>query len=280
MTETHSTKEKPVSKRRKKSLFDWTIEIICFGILTYFVINEFSHLYRTPLSFQSADTPYSRHYNLSTTFPFVGSYFLMVPQDYNTRYKYPLVVALHGISDRVYASEFLAEEKFRSRFKAFILVPIAPKRAFWETPENEAFSLPQFIPYPDHMPSVMRMITSLQGDYNIDEHKIYLTGHSMGGQGVYGALQNYPDTFAAAQALSGTWDPQETYNILTPLWIIHGSNDRQIPPKYSREVAATLKQRGADAQYSELQNTGHDSWRTIYSKQSSWDWLFAHTKQH
>ena len=279
MTESQIAEEKPAPKRRKKSFFDWVIEIICFGILAYFVINEFSHIYRTPSSFQSAETTYSRHYNLSTTFPFVGSYFLMVPEDYDTRYKYPLVVALHGISDRVYAAEYLAEDKFRTRFKAFVLVPIAPKRAFWETPEDETFSLPQFIPYPDHMPNVMSMINSLKDDYNIDERKIYLTGHSMGGQGVFGALQNYPVTFAAAQALSGTWSPQETGNILTPLWIIHGSNDTQIPPKYSRQVAATLKQRGADAQYSELQNTGHDSWRAIYPNQSSWEWLFAHTKQ-
>jgi pimeloyl-ACP methyl ester carboxylesterase len=132
----------------------------------------------------------------------------MKPQDYNTRYKYPLVVALHGISNRVYAAEYLAEGNFRNRYKAFVLVPIAPKRAFWETPDNEDYSLPQFIPYPDHMPHVMHTINTLQERYNIDRNKIYLTGHSMGGQGVFGALQNYPGTFAAAH---GTRKKRVTY---------------------------------------------------------------------
>ncbi|MEW8333804.1 MAG: hypothetical protein AB2692_22930, partial [Candidatus Thiodiazotropha sp.] len=81
----------------KRSLFDHVINIIAVLILLYFVANEFSHLFRVPESVAKAPALYERHYSLSWSFPFVGSYFLMTPEDYYPKYKYPLVVALHGV---------------------------------------------------------------------------------------------------------------------------------------------------------------------------------------
>lgn len=85
----------------------------------------------------------------------------MPPKDYTPDKSYPLVVALHRISKRVYAAEYLATEAFRTRYPAFVLVPIAPKRAFWESPKNKDYTFPRSIPYPDYLPSVIDAINEV-----------------------------------------------------------------------------------------------------------------------
>lgn len=257
-------------------MFDKIVTGFCYVILLYFVVNEFHHLYWTPVSVKS--DLYERHYNISGTFPFIGSYFLMEPVNYNPNYKYPVVVVLHGISKRVYAAEYLAQEKFRDRYPTFVLVPLAPKRAFWEQPANDQYALPQLIPYPDHMPSVMNALQTVSAKYQVDQDRIYITGHSMGGMGVIGALQNYPNVFAGGLALSGTWDPAETQNITAPLWLFHGGADAQIPVGFSRNIAGTMKQSGQFVQYTELAGEGHDIWKIIYPSASVWTGMFAQRK--
>src|SRR6187549_3454930 len=111
-------KQKP-----KRSLFDLLIQWFCFAILGYFLINEFSHLYKTSESITANQDLYERHYNVTLTFPFVGSYYLMKPKDYNPKYKYPVVVVLQGISKRFYAAEYLAQNDYRDRYRAFVIVP-------------------------------------------------------------------------------------------------------------------------------------------------------------
>lgn len=265
-------------KKPKRSLFDNIIQWFAIAVLAYFAVNEFSHLYRTSESIVVHQDVYERHYNLTLNFPFVGSYFLMKPKDYDPKYKYPVVVVLQGISKRIYAAEYLAEENYRERYRAFVIVPVSPVRAFWEKPQNKEYSLPQMIPYPDHMPQVVGMIDDVRGQYTIDKDRIYITGHSMGGMGVIGALQRYPDLFAAGIALSVVWNPAETDKIKSPLWIIHGSKDGQIPVQYSRQVAQTLSGRGMDVKYDELAGIRHDTWKIIYPSGSVWDWLFKNVK--
>lgn len=264
------TKTKP-----QRSLFDRAINALAIVIIIGGIVNEFSHLYRTPESVAAAPLLYERHYSLSWTFPFIGSYFLMTPEGYDPTRSYPLVVALHGISSRVYAAEALQTPTFRKDYPVFVIVPVAPVRAFWATPENPAYRMQRNIPYPDHLPQVMAGIDNLLETYPIDRSRVYIVGHSMGASGVVGALERYPDRFAAGIASSGSWDAAETQHLNDPLWILHGTADAFIPFQKGKRLAAGLKARGLRVHFNALSGRGHDIGPLVYAKEPLWDWLFS-----
>ncbi len=267
-----------MTERKKQGLFDRIIEILCVLILLVLAVRECSHLYRTPDSITRHGSLYEHHYIVSTKFPFIGAYFLMTPENYDPKISYPLTVILQGRSPFIYAADTLAQTEFRIRYPGFVLVPIAPVRSLWETPADKKYELPSYIKFPDAMPQVLDQMLQVTKEYNIDKSRMYLTGHSMGGAGVIGALQRYPEIFAAATALSGVWDPMDTREINTPLWIFHGAADRQISPLYSKQVAEALKVQGKTVQYNEVPDVEHDSWKIVYPNKIIWDWLFSHRR--
>lgn len=266
---------KQTKKKPQRSLFDRVINTLAIAVIIGGVINEFSHLYRTPETVAAAPDLYERHTSLSATFPFVGSYFLMKPQGYDPTRSYPLVVALHGISSRVYAAEALQPPAFRRSYPVFVMVPVAPVRSFWATPENPAYRMQRNIPYPDHLPQVMAGIDAVTASYSIDRSRIYIVGHSMGASGVLGALERYPDRFAAGIASSGSWDIEETEHLNDPVWILHGTADAFIPFQKGKLLAAGLKKRGLPVSFNALSGRGHDIGPLVYSKRELWNWLFS-----
>ena len=225
----------------ERSLFDKFINAFAILIIIWFSIGEVSHLYRKLDTIKAAPELYERHYSLSSTFPFVGSYFLMKPKNYNPKYKYPLVIVLHGISKHAYAAEALARPEFRNKYPFFVMVPIAPKRAFWATPKDKAYQMKRNIPYPDHLPQVIAGIKNIKDKYQIDDRKIIMTGHSMGASGVIGAMERYPDIFAAGIASSGSWSPNEISHIKSPLFVFHGTKDRAVPVQNSVNLENAAK---------------------------------------
>ena len=262
-------------EKPKRSLVDRAINAFAVLILIFAAINEFSHLYRVPQTVAAAPQLYERHTSWSGTFPFVGSYFLMTPEGYDPKKSYPLVVALHGVSSRIYAAEALSSSSFRRAFPVFVMVPIAPARAFWATPENPAYQMRRNIPYPDHLPQAMAGIDAVSASYSIDKSRVYIVGHSMGAAGVIGALERYPDRFAAGIASAGLWDVAETKAVNDPVRILHGSADPVMPFAQSRTLAAELKARGVAARFNSLSGRGHDIGPTVYAKSELWDWLLS-----
>ena len=256
----------------KRSIFDHFVNFICITILIYFVVNEFNHLYRTLDTTRKNPYLFERHYALSSGFPFIGSYFLMIPENYDPKYKYPLVLSLHGAgSDHAYSAAALASDNFRNRYPFFVMVPMSPPRAFWLSPKDKNYRMPSLIPFPDHMPVVISGIKDIQSQYQIDENKIIITGHSMGASGVIGAMQRYPDFFAAGIASSGVWSPSEIGNIKKPLFLFHGTKDKAIPVSLSQELERAGRNQNLPIKVSYIQGQGHAIGPYIYENELVWD---------
>lgn len=223
---------------------------------------------------------YSKHFSVSASFPFVGAYYLMQPANYDERKSYPLVVSLHGVSVHSYPAEALAQQSLRRKFPAFVLVPIAPGQSFWATPEDSEYSLPKgFLPWPDHLPFVMNAIRSTQSSYKIDPSRIYITGHSMGGAGVIGALERYPDVFAAGISSAGIWSPTEISNIKAPLYLLHGKRDNAIPVTYSQQLGQAGRELDARIYVQLFDQYGHEIGGVIYKNDPLWKRLFKIRKK-
>ena len=150
--------------------------------------------------------------------------------------------------------------------------------------------------------TVLELLDELSGEFNIDADRVYVLGHSMGGGGVWQAIHQQPERFAAAIPTAGgllPWlDARRTRDV--PIWNFHGSVDPQVPVEFSRLIFAELKSLGGNMKYTELEGMPHEiemtafvyegddpdrGFITQYSSdrcdrtQNIWDWLFAQRRQ-
>lgn len=273
-------KQKGKKTKPKRSLLDHIINIVCIIILIIMGLREYKHLGTPEIPPMMEYTSlYEKHYQPTLYPPFVIPYYLLIPENYDPeRYIYPVVVALHGAgSHYTYAGYYLASPEFRKQFPAFVIVPWSSTRSVWAEPDDKRYHLQRRgLKFPDSMPQVMSIVNTVISKYSINTNKIYITGHSMGGMGTYGALKRYPDTFAGAIVVSGMWNPEEARMIdNAPLWIFHGKEDRQILPTTSKEIAHRLRKTGREnVKYTEFPGEGHGIWPYVYSSPSLWEWLF------
>jgi len=124
-------------------------------------------------------------------------------------------------------------------------------------------------------------------ELNIDPNRIYLTGHSMGGHGAWHLGSLFPDRFGAIAPSAGwlsfwsyrvrdkieeetpmakmlmrpnlpsnTFVMANNYNQLG-VYILHGSNDDNVPADQSRQMAAHLEKFHKDFIYHEQAGAGH-----------------------
>lgn len=142
-------------------------------------------------------------------------YKLFVPKDYNSSQEWPLLLFLHGIKKRGNDFSLLnrygllkhAEENID--FPFLVVAPQCPSFANWPVVRNEVIGL-------------LRHILS---SYQVDKKRVYVTGFSMGGHGVWDLAVWYPELFAAAVPIAGWFEKEAAKEINVPIWAFHGEQD-------------------------------------------------------
>ncbi len=118
----------------------------------------------------------------------------------------------------------------------------------------------------------------------IDPRRIYLTGISDGGTGVWDALKSYPRCFAAGVPMSGMTELAGLAPISeVPQWIFHGAedDDTDIETGYngamvgSRAVVRALRATGGLPQYTEYPGEKHVIWPQAYGERTLLPWILA-----
>jgi predicted peptidase len=201
-------------------------------------------------------------------------YRLLLPERHDPKKAYPLVVFLDGIGSRgtdnekqLGSASLLVTTKNRQKYPCFIVAPQCPGGKdfpFW----NQGV----------HSGLVMGVIEDVEKRYRIDSRRIYATGLSDGGFGVWFLLGLYPSRFAAAVPICGLgMRPAGAPRVAhVPLWIFHGEKDR---PQPVREVVAALKKAGGKPKYTEYKNAGHHIWGRAYNEPELFAWLFAQKRK-
>lgn len=121
--------------------------------------------------------------------------------------------------------------------------------------------------------SVFGVLEDVRRRYAIDDDRVYLTGHSMGGTGATDLALHHPGVFAAvvpmAAARSIRWVAANAEH--TPFWWIGGALDQDY---YKLGVAVgyeRMKQLGYPARFTELAGEGH--YGTARNFRPVLDWL-------
>ena len=99
----------------------------------------------------------------------------------------------------------------------------------------------------------MQVLQRMRQLYKIDESRIYLMGHSMGGIGTWKVAPKYPDIWAAIAPISGNGNPAVLEKLRgVPEIIVHGDADPTVPVSGSRTMVAKLKELGIEHKYIEV----------------------------
>ena len=167
---------------------------------------------------------------------------IIAPRQYDPERAYALILNMHGYKgDNAY-------ESISSRPWVFV----AAANARGEMPYKEA-----------GMWDVLEMMATMKARYNIDEERIYLYGHSMGGRGSWYIGLRKPDLFAAIAPYAGGNNfalPVIENGLNLPTFVVHGAADKVVDVEQSREAVEILEKLDYPVRYHEPPDAGHWWW--------------------
>ncbi len=201
---------------------------------------------------------------------------------------WPLLLFLHGYGE---CGDDLAKvrkhgpPKLISRFEELkncvVISPQCPSDSWWRTETLKAL-----------------VDDILERRNDIDEDRLYVTGLSMGGYGIWSFLSRYPDYFSAAIPICGGGNPfnlpanrpgrkrgiknefspdglRKATNL--PIWTFHGSDDHSVPLAETAILVQALRDAGnQNCKFTIYQGAGHvAAWEKAYNNPHTWKWLFA-----
>lgn len=161
---------------------------------------------------------------------------------------------------RAIASRF-GEGTKNGRFEFVALFPIEPRSEWFPgTPEVDG---------------VLQVVDYVVRRHRIDPDRVYLTGVSAGGSGVWRLAETYPDRWAAVAPLSSFEVPVVERVKHIPAWIFHGAKDARAKVDPRRAIVDQLQKAGGDVRYSENATKGHNITGEAYNARPLFDWLSA-----
>ena len=122
----------------------------------------------------------------------------------------------------------------------------------------------------------LEVVDALRREFPIDDRRIFVTGQSMGGAGVWNIIAGRPNFFAAAVPCCGSESTENGAESLdTPLWCFHGDSDQTVPVSISRERIAVRRKAGGHPLYTEYAGVDHNVWEWAFTEPSLIEWVFA-----
>ncbi|CAN5455277.1 dienelactone hydrolase family protein [soil metagenome] len=225
-------------------------------------------------------------------------YRLLLPRDYDSSKKYPMVLFLHGSGERgndnekqlTWGSQLFIQGSNRRRFPAIVVFPQCPENSYWSNvhikkerkTKKELFEFQSGGEPTKAMDMLIGLQTRLMNELSVDTSKIYVMGLSMGGMGTYEIVRRMPGVFASAVPICGGADTTTAAAIhKTAFWIFHGANDDVVPVKYAEDMVRALQgfYSAGDMQYTVYSGTGHNSWEKAFAEPELLRWLFTQRLQ-
>jgi predicted peptidase len=221
-------------------------------------------------------------------------YQVYVPREFQRSKLWPIIVSLHASddfgNDGLRPTEPALGSEIRRHSEWFPTLAIFPQihtdgMAGWHMQGGVA---------------TLAMLDKTIAEFNGDPSRVYLTGSSAGGNGVWFLASQHPERFAALAPVCGfvtehnggtaypSIAPAGTPDLFAyvasrvagiPVWIFHGGADNVISVEESRHMYAALKAAGADVQYTEFPGIGHDSWNWAFNREDLIVWMLKQRKK-
>ncbi len=180
---------------------------------------------------------------------------------------WPLLLFLHGVHER---GDDLARVRRHGPPRAVEAWPDFPfLLAAPQCPSGQTWIAPR----------LATLLDAVADRHPVDPDRVYLTGLSMGGYGVWTLAVAQPHRFAAVAPVCGGGDPRRAGRLRRlPVWAFHGGRDPVVPVSASREMVDALRRCGAPVRFTVHPDAGHDVWTAVYADRRLYDWLLAHRR--
>lgn len=195
-------------------------------------------------------------------------YLLYLPEGYGEGgKKWPLMMFLHGAGERGDNLELVKKHgpaKMIEQGKEFEFIVVSP-----QCPAGDW--------WPEKIEELTALLDHIEGKYDVDKDRVYLTGLSMGGFGSWSLGCAQPGRFAAVAPICGGYEPYLAERMKdVPVWAFHGAKDDVVPVSRSRDMVEALKKAGCDARLTVYPEADHDSWTETYNNAELYEWFLAH----
>ena len=200
----------------------------------------------------------------------------------------PLVVFLHGAGERGnnntdqlrHCIHYFLDDTITTRYPFLLIAPQCPAEQRWVNTDWKLLEHEMEREPTAQMRGVFAVIDSLVACGDVDATRVYICGISMGGFGVWDALQRHPEKFAAAIAICGGGDPHYASRMKdVPVYIFHGQCDKLVKPSRSQQMFEALQAAGnTEAVYVSYHDLGHLCWDRAFSTPGLFKWLFSKKK--
>jgi predicted peptidase len=208
-------------------------------------------------------------------------YLLYLPKGYeaNKEKRWPLMLFLHGAGERGSDVQRVAIHGPMSLVKGgkdFPFIIVAPQCPDGERWQND---------------SLLKLLDHAEKKFSVDTNRVYLTGLSMGGYGVWALGVAHPERFAAIAPicgggqvidviLAGYGKPVNPVKRL-PVWAFHGAKDPTVPLEESERMMGAMKRIDAtEAKLTVYPDAEHNSWTETYNNPEFYNWLLKHELPH
>lgn len=189
------------------------------------------------------------------------SFFIHLPRNYNPEKKYPLLFFLHGavrsnsLTDYQMADWNLSGwnryyTKYAELNDVILVFPKGSKHYNWMTPDDGFSMIPE-------------MLKLIKKSINVDDNKVFISGHSNGATGSFSYLMKHPTEFAGFYGFNtypkvftgGTF----VENIKNRSFINFSTDDDYYYPPNANEDFTNLM-KGINAEYKEYRYNGFPHW--------------------
>jgi poly(3-hydroxybutyrate) depolymerase len=210
-------------------------------------------------------------------------YRLFIPSPEARRKPLPLVLYLHGgggagtdnrlqiTGGNTLGTHLWTSPQMQARYPAFVLAPQLPGDEQWSAPASNELATFAAL--------ALDAIAEVSREFSIDATRLYITGQSRGGRGVWDIVSKRPRMFAAAVPLCGDGNLSRIAEARSvPIWAFHGAKDTTVPVEGSRALVAALRAAKGNVRYTEYPEAGHNVWTIAYAEPELAGWLFTQTR--
>ena len=206
-------------------------------------------------------------------------YYLYTPSNMKAGEKYPIVLFMHGCCGENY--------------HATLRNTVDPPLRMWHNFGANTQTIPTYIIAPatsrgwvQHFNNLKKVMDDLVTNHNGDPQRIYVCGFSMGGDGTFKIIQQYPDYFAAAIPMGMSFHGDSVVIKDIPIWANQGETDWW--SRFLKKSVAGIRQlngdlndtgsvhvTGVNPRYSSFTGVGHGVQWIAASTQDLTGWAYS-----
>ncbi|PKV50287.1 putative esterase [Aquimarina sp. MAR_2010_214] len=196
-------------------------------------------------------------------------YLVSLPNKYknDVNQKFPVLIFLHGSRENSNLSkvknDFLPLRFAKNRNLPLILVSPVNSYNKWS------------------VDLLNKLLDDVIDKYNVDENRIYLSGHSLGAWGAWDWAQENPERFAAVAPISGCsrGDIKAPWKLRhLPIWVFHGENDENTNVNCNINTVKRINKYDGKTKITIYPDVGHDIWELPFAKNNLIEWLLYQSK--